>query len=147
MTGNQHGMSSKQIEVGRNLLSGLQRQFKVVAHHGDCIGSDDHFDQICVELGIHRIIHPPDRVSKRAFCQRRSPETCQVLDEKPYLDRNRDIVRAANTMYGFPRELSEPVQTRSGTWYTIRQARKTQTLCHIIYPDGRILDADSPANS
>lgn len=58
---------------------------------------------------------------------------CAVLEPKPYLVRNKDIVNASEGMLAAPRG---PEELRSGTWSTIRYARKCRKKVLIMWPDG-----------
>ncbi len=55
---------------------------------------------------------------------------------KPYLKRNHDIVDESDILIGFPS--SEEERLRSGTWATVRYARKTGKRIYIIFPDGKV---------
>jgi len=105
-------------------------------HHGDCINADENADCIVLFRTTARVVaHPPINAIARAFCsgvkgrfERREP--------KPYLERNRDIVDETDELIACPRAKLE--QQRSGTWATIRYARKMGKPITIIFPDGRI---------
>jgi hypothetical protein len=100
--------------------------------HGDCIGADADFHAIAVALGLPVAVHPPDNSSKRAFCQ----GATLVLDPLPYLVRNHAIVDRSDRMIAAPGERKE--QLRSGTWATIRYARKQGKPLTVVWPDGTI---------
>lgn len=99
-------------------------------HHGDCIGADRIAHIIAKSIGLKIILHPPDNDSKRAFCKahvERKP--------KPYLDRNHDIVDETDCLIAAPQG---PEELRSGTWATVRYARKLERTIYIVWPDGRM---------
>jgi hypothetical protein len=136
-TGTQRGMTPEQKKnVLYELLSNGRRPS--VAHHGDCIGADADFHYIVsrrLQVGDKIVIHPPVDPSKRAFMDRILFKCkVEVLVPKPYLERNHDIVDAADFMIATPGEREE--QLRSGTWATIRYAKKRGVPLRIIYPDG-----------
>lgn len=85
-------------------------------HHGDCVGWDKQAHDIAVSLGITTVAHPPDNSKMRAFC-------CAdyVRPALPYLERNREIVLSTVKMIAAP---DGPEVARSGTWSTIRTAKK-----------------------
>ena len=56
--------------------------------------------------------------------------------ERPYLDRNKDMVRETAWLIAAPAEPEE--QLRSGTWSTIRFARKLGKPVFLIFPDGTV---------
>jgi hypothetical protein len=130
-TGTQGGMSPMQYHSVRKLLSVLRLTIKEV-HHGDCIGSDAHFHDLCTAYPI--IIHPPINESKRAFCK----GATRILPAKDYLSRNKDIVRETEVLIATPSGLTE--ELRSGTWSTIRFAVKLGKRVIIVLPDGRMVD-------
>ena len=68
--------------------------------------------------------------SKRAH----HPSTTVMEPSIDPLARNRIIVSTSDEMLALPGEMTE--QRRSGTWATIRFARKHGTPMKIIYPDG-----------
>ena len=63
--------------------------------------------------------------------------TLVVHTPKDYLERNHDIVDETDMLIATPGEEQE-VQ-RSGTWATIRYARKQKRTILTIYPSGRAL--------
>lgn len=102
------------------------------AHHGDCCGADQSFHWVVEhtqpQAEIH--IHPPANDNKRAFC-----DGHVYYDVKDYLDRNRDIVDACDVLIACPRTMSE--ELRSGTWATVRYARKVGKPVAILWKDGK----------
>lgn len=105
----------------------------VFAHHGDCIRGDALFHVLGQDLGFQIIIHPPNNSKKRAFC---GGKDTIVLPTKDYLIRNQDIVNSISVLIACPKEMTE--QLRSGTWSTVRKARKKGIHVIIVYPDGSI---------
>jgi hypothetical protein len=100
-------------------------------HHGDCIGADEQCHRIAVRMKMKIVIHPPTDDKKRAHCKLGHPI---ILKPKPYLVRNKDIVDSSYLMFAFPKEEKE--QLRSGTWATIRYAKKQNKPLIIVFPDG-----------
>ena len=126
MTGNRNGIS----EQSSNKLKELLKSIEITeAHHGDCTGADENFHQIMVSFLIKIIIHPPDKNICRAYCQ-----GDEIRKEKSYLERNKDIVNECDALLAFPSSKTETL--RSGTWSTIRYAKKTNKKTIIFYPDG-----------
>jgi len=122
-TGTRRGMTQKQKDELYNFLC----QYKGgVFHHGDCVGADLEAHSIASKLGFKIVIHPPRNPEKRAFCEG------VVLEGKNYLERNRDIVEACDILVAVPKENQEVL--RSGTWASIRYAKKVGKLVKIIYP-------------
>lgn len=129
-TGNQDGMTKQQKKAFRKLLieHGITE-----FHHGDCVGSDADAHLIAKTLGLSIVKHPPVDEKKRAFCK-----GGRELPAKPYLPRNKDIVKASSIMFATPRSFNEVV--RSGTWSTVRFATNLQRKMLVIYPDGSVVD-------
>lgn len=123
-TGTQKGMTYFQKQQVELLLLGIEGEF----HHGDCIGADAEAHDIA-EKYLKCIIHPPINNDKRAF-----KKANIILEPKEYLDRNKDIVKACERLIATPEEYQE--QLRSGTWSTVRYARKMKKLIAIIFPNG-----------
>jgi len=127
-TGTQNGMTVEQRDAFVDVVGVLG---PCEFHHGDCVGADA--DAAIVVLkefhGCKVVCHPPNVASKRARVGGHV-----VLVEKPYLDRNRDIVDACDVLVACPKGDAEEV--RSGTWYTIRYARRSGRLLRIVFPSG-----------
>jgi hypothetical protein len=89
-------------------------------HHGDCEGADAEAHDIVREffpnVKIH--IYPPKSTYRQAH-------RCGDINYSPapYLERDKDIVDSVEYMIGAPKQDNEII--RSGTWTTIRYARKT----------------------
>ena len=128
-TGTISGMS----EAQRNKLTALLAELKAnQLHHGDCVGADADAHVIAQSLGIAVVLHPPSNDKSRAFCQ-------GSVEERPpraYLDRNRAIVDATDVLIATP---WGPEQRRSGTWATIRYARKRARTCYVVMRNGALL--------
>jgi len=126
-TGTQRGMTEKQKNKVRDLFILLAA---TEFHHGDCIGADAHAHDIFKCCRKQRIVlHPPTIPDKRAFCSAH-----HSLPPLPYLDRNKEIVLSTDLLIATPGEPDE--QLRSGTWSTIRFARKQGRPLYIVLPDG-----------
>lgn len=109
----------------------LVRLRPVYLHHGDCVGGDAAVDEICKQLKIQTICHPPDDPKKRAWTK----DHFFTCPEKPYMVRNQDIVDVTHALLVLPAGFYET--QRSGEWSTVRRARKKPIPRYIIWPDGR----------
>ena len=126
MTGSRTGINSAALE---KLIKFLKDNKIDEAHHGDCVGSDANFHNEASILNIKTVIHPPINNKMRAYCQ---GDESRIV--KPYLARNKDIVNETDMLIAFPPTKKEIL--KSGTWSTIRYAKKINKKVLIIYPDG-----------
>lgn len=128
-TGTQRGMTEAQwCALWPLLLCRAPGEF----HEGDCIGADEQAAGMAREAGFRVVGHPPVVQAKRAFFP--------VDEWRPaalYLERNHNIVDACEVLLATPGEFVE--QLRSGTWATIRYARRVGRPTLVIFPDGRLL--------
>lgn len=129
-TGTRQSLPSEQRESLRELVRRLDPQ---QAHHGDCEGADYVFHHICASMQISIVIHPPSIDTHRAYCVATARD--QLLRPLPYLERNKNIVNMCDFLIAAP-EGEE--KTRSGTWSTVRYARKMKKAIYIVYPDGQV---------
>lgn len=130
-TGTQEGMTLEQkLRVHKFLVLNWNTVDVPWGLHGDCIGADHDFHRLVRKYGGSIWLHPPLNLNKRAFCDY---DRMEDLDE--YLVRNHAIVNHSDYMLATPKEPKEVL--RSGTWATIRYARKIRPLT-IIAPDGTL---------
>lgn len=129
-TGTQSGCSSPQLDSLIEIVEGLDFE---KADHGDCLGADEEFHVVLRTLAPHVKItgHIPVHNRKRAFC-----DFDEERDPWPYKIRNRHIVDAVDLMIGCPSQDYNKEIIRSGTWATIRYARKQNVPLVIIWADG-----------
>jgi hypothetical protein len=131
-SGTQDGMTFEQIQRVDYTLE--DKLMIMRAHHGDCIGGDEQFHKLSRLNGLLVIGHPPINSSKRAFCdfdEERVPEE--------YLVRNKLIVDESDSMIFAPKGEEE---LRSGTWSTVRYAKKNEVPGTIVWPDGMVISLD-----
>ena len=100
-------------------------------HHGACVGADYVAHQAALSTAIPIIVHPPVNARLRMTYD----PAATWLSAKPYLDRNRDIVNATDELIALP---DGPERQQSGTWATIRYAKRLGRLVIICYPDGTV---------
>lgn len=128
-TGSQEDLSLIQFD----LLVAVLAEFEEIteAHHGDCIGGDLAFHLIIEELrpDVEINVRPPTDKKKRAFCHGDVMHT-----PRDFLDRNHDIVDSCDILIACPK-MKEIL--RSGTWATVRYARKTDKPIAILWRDGK----------
>ena len=102
------------------------RDAVVILHHGDCQGADAMAHHIARQCNMLVTIHPPVDPKWRAFCN-----GDEILEPKPFLERNHDIVNSCNVLVALPRQKGKEIQ-RSGTWSTIRYARLSNPSLPIV---------------
>lgn len=111
-------------------------------HHGCCEGADASMHEIT------RVLKPDVRIVGHPGTDQHGESPSRAyrlrdLDEEwapePYLDRDRVIVRVCDLLVACPHG---PEARRSGTWSTIRYARKAGKPILIIWPDGTVTRED-----
>jgi hypothetical protein len=135
-TGTRQGALPPQALRIRSFIENLKPS---EVHHGCCMGADEMFHLTCLQLKIPLYLHPG--VNHEGKCPTRmysfdltKDKVVKVFDEKPFLDRDRDIVDACDVLLAAPKGKEE--ELRSGTWATIRYAKKVGKIVVLVYPDG-----------
>lgn len=115
-TGTRQGLTDAQAIVFADFVQTMRPD---EFHHGDCIGADAQAHKLVriYSPTTKIVIHPPIDPKHRAWCIAE-----EYKDPKPYLDRNHDIVDVCTTLVATP--ATENEQLRSGTWATVRYARR-----------------------
>jgi len=129
-TGARKGMTLEQKQTVEEIVQSLDGATHCV--HGDCIGADADFHDICVSTGLVPRLRPCTYENMRAYC-----EGEEVDYPKRPMQRNRDIVAEANVMIACPPNYDE-IKSGSGTWATIKFSRRAKKPLYIIYPDGSL---------
>lgn len=134
-TGTRDGMSNKAKDTVYNVLEKYKPD---EVHHGNCIGADGDFINICVfQVKIPYIIAHP---GMSYFSNVVGPQTTNISDEykKPdtHFKRNRTIVDSTDLLIAVPKKKPDATEQGGGTWYTINYARKKQKPIIIVWPDG-----------
>ena len=115
-TGTRTGITISQTRQIIDLLDDKTLNI-VEVHHGDCKGADADFHNLCLLRNIKIVIHPPIYPKERAFCK-----SDFIMPPLQYLDRNVEIVNSCDILIACPK--NEQEELRSGTWATIRYAKK-----------------------
>ena len=106
-----------------------------VVDHGMCIGADAQFHAVvrslfksyeCMIVG-----HPPINQYNAVM----TLDCDELMPPDEYIVRDMDIVNSAEWMIATP---YCPEIRRSGTWTTVRYARKRERPITIVWPDGSI---------
>lgn len=130
VTGAEMGMNDRQAANFFWLLSVLKPKG---LRHGDCVGVDVQAAQLADFMSIPTFSHPgfslkdPDNTRFRAF-----HKSTTIYDPKPFLERDEDIATNSAIVIACPLESHEVL--RSGTWATVRYARKAGTPRIILLP-------------
>ncbi len=146
-TGTRRGMTSaQQLALTALLITQARATGHFEFHHGDCVGADAEADAIARSIRGHAVVtHPPDDDRLRAHCEevflargKGLVGANRVMAPKAYLERNRDIVNDTEVLVACPETESET--WRSGTWSTVRHARRTKKRVVVIRPDGTAVE-------
>ena len=129
ISGSREGITDEALHLLKKFIKkNLKKNNILSVHHGDCVGADKIVhDLLCDKVAT--VVHPPNNDTMRAFCK-----SSDVRPPKPYLERNHEIVDEIDMLLAFPSTKNEIV--RSGTWSTIRYAKKNNKKIIIFYPDG-----------
>ena len=131
-TGTQAGLLPRaKEELSRHLIA-LREQGFITLHHGDCVGADAMAHDIAKHIGYRIIIHPPFARGARAF--KVGAELHRPMCA--YLERNKNIVLSTARMIACPKDRFNE-ELRSGTWSTVRFARKKER--EIILISARVI--------
>jgi hypothetical protein len=131
VTGTQAGATDAQIDTLRVWFERFRERGVLWKNNGDCLGFDAQAGLLWKWFGGKLRLHVPDCDAKRAFLPGDAVEP-----PLPYLTRNRNIVDRSRALVAAPKGFSE--ELRSGTWATIRYARKCRLPVLIIFPDGSV---------
>lgn len=137
-TGTQRGMTERQMT---SLVELVARLGLDEVDHGGCCGADEEFHEIMRAGGARIVVHRASGVAdyKIAECL----GAAEYRDPLPPLDRNWNIASETQALIATPGEPDEVL--RSGTWSTIRRARKLGRRIYIICPDGSIKEEEPNA--
>ncbi len=134
-TGTRIGMTERQVVTLHNLA--LWKDIDQI-HHGACVGADREFHFIARLHRINLIYTHPSNFSQYRWAVDVDSSTYQLVIEtiKAPLIRNRKMVEASGIVIACPSTQIE--ELHSGTWSTVRYARKLGKDLFIINPDGGI---------
>jgi hypothetical protein len=138
-TGSQEGVTEAQRSALLTWLIAFREAGAIWQHNGDCIGSDKAAADLWCAIGGKVSLHPPAHPQKRAFLAHN-----EIATPKGYLERNQDIVDACTVLVATPLQFETQ---RSGTWATIRRARKARKPILIIWRNGSVLQENWPTQA
>jgi len=128
-TGTREGMTHRQKDGVWKLLNiAATQEDDLVLVHGDCVGADKEAHHLAVIEGYQHFILPCDIESARAY-----RKGLVVLKPQRPLVRNRQIVDSSHMLIATPGG-EEEAQPRSGTWATVRYARREQVPRIVLQP-------------
>lgn len=125
-TGTRKGMTEKQKATFALLL---QRAEASLFIHGDCLGADADAHAIAFPV-VPVKIRPCTLSNQRAYCK----GAVKIELARPPLERNIAIVNESAVLLACPSGFEE--ELRSGTWATLRYAKRSGKPVVIIWPDG-----------
>ena len=125
-TGTRRGMTKAQMHTLRTLVH-EQGHLVTEWHHGCSGKSDEAGSYIAASLMVPLIIGHPGTARPVGYWD-------ELREAKDNLVRDGDIAREADHLLATPYEDDEIL--RSGTWSTVRRARKFRTPVTIIFRDG-----------
>lgn len=127
-TGTRHGMTPDQRYT---LASLLKAQSPFELHHGGCSGADFEAGVIAKSLGARIVLHPPIGMDPASMI------ADEVRVALPYLKRN-DAIVTEGVDGLFAATVGRHEILRSGTWSTVRRARKLGRKIWIVWPGGHV---------
>lgn len=102
--------------------------------HGCCVGVDRECAMAAVDHDLKRIVAlvPPNRSLVSDVARAASDEIVEITDGPDgYKRRNQEIVNRSDVLLAFPMyPENHPLSRRSGTWQTIRMARRAGIPVH-----------------
>lgn len=131
-TGTRRGVMTHQDRA----LRGILRSLGGVLGHGCCVGADREAHAIWRGLGRLCEYHPGD-INQENWAIHNFGIGEEIHTRLPYLQRNKVIVDRCGVLVAAPGEAQE--QLRSGTWSTIRYARRVGRPVIMVLPDGVVV--------
>lgn len=138
-TGTRDGMSEAQYRWTKRIFHQCLTMTENTLHHGCCVGADSQAHTIACLIRSDGMIpiaiigHPPTYTKWRAHLQGIDCERKPKL----YLERNHNIVDECDLLIACPKG---PEILKSGTWATVRYARRSGKPITIIWRNGAITE-------
>lgn len=128
-TGTRNGMTRHQLQ---GLVEFVDPGDTI--HVGCCVGGDQQACALLRAIGVHVTGHPCVLYGQEGHPLRCTDPACpgDLREAKEPRARNEDIVAASEALLAAPRGTQE--ELRSGTWQTIRIARKQGVRIEILVP-------------
>lgn len=131
VTGTRKGLTPQQQGQARTTLHSLRNRY-FYFHQGCCVGADEELTLMALTFQYEVIGHPSEIKSFRSQIAWNASD--ELMTPTAYEVRNQNIVDHAEILIACPLEAQE--DRRSGTWQTVRFARKLTKAIIIIYPNG-----------
>jgi hypothetical protein len=131
-TGTQNGMTETQRDAVRGVLRSVKKWDSIFLY-GACVGADSQAMLEALALGFQIVAYPANNVS--ASKHGLIPTIAVEREAEPALARNRRMVSEAELLLAAPHGRE---QLRSGTWATVRYARRCNLPIVICWPNGLI---------
>jgi hypothetical protein len=133
-TGTRHGMTPSQRSAVSAILEEATHCAGFVAHHGDCVGADAEFHDLCRMNPLSVIVVHPGPVDDLPNQAGRVGDSRR--ENLPHMRRNKNIVMSSTVMIAAPFEPVE--QAYGGTWRTVEMTRKAKRPLAIVWPNGAV---------
>ena len=147
-TGTRRGMTKQQQASVAWLLEKLcSTKRNVLARHGAAKGADREFHALAFARGVRLTAYPSTKEQVR-WALTRTHQLVSVRPTQPPLIRNKTMVMGggagkADVLIATPAEAEEVL--RSGTWATIRNARRALVAIRmIVQPLGNMIEETRP---
>lgn len=122
-TGTHRGAIDSQLQELEQKLMALKEEGFGEFHHGWCIGADEQAAKIAKKLGYWVVAHPGLAADPKNLLFRSEWDgNDEIREAKAFIKRDHDIVDETELMLATP--VSREEHTRSGTWTTVRYAKK-----------------------
>lgn len=131
-TGTQYGMTDRQKSNFEEIFSWFEKTYGdrgLEFHQGQCVGAD--FDALSIVKsrgGVWTVSHPP--IDKRMI---HTLECDETRPDCTFIGRNHNIVDGVDILLAAPRSRKE--EQRSGTWATVRYARRVSRPIEMVWPN------------
>lgn len=130
-TGTRRGLTTLQRRTLQRVAETTVREDGVILFvHGGCHGADSSADDVFARLAVPRRVRPGPDSSEYTW-----HKGAEVMERRPNLDRNRDIVADADVLIACPSNYVN-IPRGSGTWATVRYARVKGIPIRFIWNDG-----------
>ena len=142
-TATRKGCTSAQLKSAAEVLERLRPS---LVNQGCCLGGDAELTQLLVMKIADESLPECTVVGHPSTNKGMTSEVALTLCDEvhqplPPLERNGNIVANSEALLACPETAEEVV--RSGTWATIRKARKHGLPIYLILPDGTIRDENT----